>query len=268
MRARQSAASAHRRQPAHAHQANRSWASRITPQGRESHPSLKNHLRSKLRTRGCKVSRALEPVLVKMNLRAQGRPTPSTQSPNALPRPLPAAFVTLAPVADRAALILEPAPFAPRMRQRGLVAPIEQKNDEIECAVGLAGFGAREPDQHRRGVGIAGLAGQEDRLGHRIAVPGRPMGKKARVVIGPQPLVESGDHLVGRGAHDDAPALLARALDEAGQRLVDAPPLEMMKARLHHWPAGPTMTKVRSEPVAISPRLTPPGSCSSVLPAT
>src|SRR5579863_3866442 len=144
MRVRQSAASARRRQPAHAHQANRSWASRITPQGCESHPSLKNHLRSKLRTRGCKVSRALEPVLVKMNLRAQGRPTPSTQSPNALPRPLPAAFVTLAPVADRAALILEPAPFAPRMRQRGLVAPIEQKNDEIECAVGLAGFGARE----------------------------------------------------------------------------------------------------------------------------
>ena len=94
------------------------------------------------------------------------------------------------------------------------------------------------------------------------------MRKKARVIIGPQPLVEGGDHLVGRGAHDDAPALLRRELEQAGQRLIDAPPLEMMKADLAHSPAGPTMTKVRSTPVAISPRLTPPGSCSSVLPAT
>ena len=94
------------------------------------------------------------------------------------------------------------------------------------------------------------------------------MGKKARVVVGPQPLVESGDHLVGRGAHQDAPAFLQRTLEQARQRLIDASPLKMIKADLRHWPAGPTMTKVRSEPVAISPRLTPPGACSSVLPAT
>ena len=81
-------------------------------------------------------------------------------------------------------------------------------------------------------------------------------------------LVESGDHFVGRGAHQDAPTFFQSALEETGQRLIDAPPLEMMKANLGHCPAGPTITKVRSDPVAISPRLTPPGACSSVLPAT
>ena len=94
------------------------------------------------------------------------------------------------------------------------------------------------------------------------------MGKKARVVVGPQPLVQSGDHLVGRGAHEDAPAFLQRTLEQARQRLIDAPLFEMIKPDFRHWPAGPTMTKVRSEPLAISPRLTPPGTCSSVLPAT
>ena len=62
-----------------------------------------------------------------------------------------------------------------------------------------------------------------------------------------------------------------RALEHAGQRLVDAKTFEMMKAKFGHAnfqkdcdgslysPAGPTMTKERSESVAISPRLTPPG---------
>ena len=101
-----------------------------------------------------------------------------------------------------------------------------------------------------------------------IAVASRAVRQEACVVIGPQSLVERRGHLLGPGAHEHPPALLERALENAGQRLIDAPPLEMVKADLAHSPAGPTMTNVRSEPVAISPRLTPPGWCSSVLPAT
>ena len=138
----------------------------------------------------------------------------------------------------------------------------------IERIVGLAGFSAGKPDQHGRGVGVLKLGGQKDRLFHRIAVASRTMRKKTRVVVGPQPFVESGDHFLGRGAHEDASTLLQRTLEQRRQRLVDPSPFEMVKADLRHWPAGPTMTKVRSEPVAIIPRLTPPGWCSSVLPAT
>ena len=44
------------------------------------------------------------------------------ENPN-LARPLPGALVALAPIADRAALVLEPPPFGPRMGERRLVAP-------------------------------------------------------------------------------------------------------------------------------------------------
>src|ERR1700722_9718227 len=185
-----------------------------------------------------------------------------------LPRLFPAALVALAPIADRPAFVLEPPPFAPRVGERRLVPPVEHENDEIERVVSRAGFDAGKPDQHGRGVGVLQFAGQKDRLGHRIAVAGRAMGKKARVVVGPQPFVESGDHLVGRSAHENAPAFLQRTLEQAWQTLIDASLLQMIEPDFRHWPAGPTMTKVRSEPVAISPRLTPPGACSSVLPAT
>ena len=94
------------------------------------------------------------------------------------------------------------------------------------------------------------------------------MRKKARVVVSPKALIERGDHFIGRGANEDASAFVERMLEQEWQRLIHTSPLEMVKAGLSHWPAGPTMTKVRSTPVAISPRLTPPGSCSSVLPAT
>ena len=45
-----------------------------------------------------------------------------------LPRPLPAALVALAPIADRAALVLEAPPFATRLGKRRLVAAIEHEN--------------------------------------------------------------------------------------------------------------------------------------------
>ena len=94
------------------------------------------------------------------------------------------------------------------------------------------------------------------------------MRKEARVVVGPQAIVEGGDHFVGRGAHDDAPALLERALEQAGQRLVDPPPLEMMKADL-----ASLARRADDDEGAVGvgrhqPELTPPGTCSSVLPAT
>ena len=94
------------------------------------------------------------------------------------------------------------------------------------------------------------------------------MRKKACVVVGPQPLVQRGDHFIRRSPDKDAPALVERVLEQGRQRVVNPSPLEMVKANVRHWPAGPTMTKVRSDPVAISPRLTPPGACSSVLPET
>src|SRR5277367_569884 len=102
-----------------------------------------------------------------------------------LPRSFPAALVALAPIADRATLVLEPTPFATRLGKRSLVAPVEHKNDQIERVIALAGFGAGKPDQHGRGVRILEFARQKDRLFHRIAVAGRAMREKARVVVGP-----------------------------------------------------------------------------------
>src|SRR6185437_1889584 len=171
---------------------------------------------------------------------------------SSLPRPLPGALAALAPIADRAPLILEPAPFAARLAKRRLVAPVEHQNDEIERVIRLARFRIQKPDQHGRGVWVPEPARQKDRLGHRVAVAGRAMRKEARVVVGPKALIESGDHFIGGGADKDAPPVLERRLEQGRQRLVDASPLEMVKTNLRHWPAGPTMTKVRSEPVAIS----------------
>ena len=100
------------------------------------------------------------------------------------------------------------------------------------------------------------------------------MGQEARVVIGPQPVVERLDPFRRARADDDAAPFRADTLDQVGQRLVDPAPLEVVEAELAqarrraYSPAGPTMTKVRSESVAISPSDTPPGTCSSVLPAT
>src|SRR5580693_9734998 len=61
------------------------------------------------------------------------------ENPN-LPRLLPAPVVALAPVTDRAALVLEPPPLAPCVGQRRLVASVEHENHEIERLVGLSQF--------------------------------------------------------------------------------------------------------------------------------
>ena len=46
-------------------------------------------------------------------------------APGRLPRPFPAALVALAPIADRAAVVLEPSPFGAGERERRRVAAVE-----------------------------------------------------------------------------------------------------------------------------------------------
>ncbi len=62
----------------------------------------------------------------------------------ASPRLFPTALVALAPIAQRAAFVLEPPPLAAGMGARRLVASVEQQNDKIECVVGVTGFDAGE----------------------------------------------------------------------------------------------------------------------------
>src|ERR1700689_3526505 len=104
-----------------------------------------------------------------------------------LPRSLPAALIALAPIADGAALVLEPPPFATRLGKRRLVASVEHENDEIERVVRLAGFGAGKPDQHGRGVWILEFARQKDRLFHRIPPPPPPPRGETTGGLGPHP---------------------------------------------------------------------------------
>src|SRR5271165_2152781 len=198
-------------------------------------------------------------------------------------RPLPA-VVALSPIAERPPFVSQALPPRARFGDGFPIEPIEKEDDLLECRVPRRLFGAGQEDEHPRVVWVFRQGRQKDRMRCRIAVTPCAVRQEARVIVGPQALVQGGDRAVGGRAHHDTLPCLVGALEKVGQRLIHPTTFEMMESKLAHSgpepfvakaasrcqsysAAGPTRTKVRSDSVAISPRLTPPGTCSSVLPA-
>src|SRR5579875_2245727 len=128
------------------------------------------------------------------------------------------------------------APALPRLRDGGLVVAVEHVANAGE-ALERRALHAIDENEHGRTVGIALAGRQEDRLALGIAVARAAMRQEARLVIGPEQLVQILDALVRARHHQHAIAVLEGALQEPRQRALERRGLQMIEADLAHLPS-------------------------------
>src|ERR1700738_5128898 len=90
----------------------------------------------------------------------------------------------LLPVGQDVPARLGMAPTLARRLDRGGVVAVEQIGAAGEGAEILGGD-AIDQDQHRGAVWVLGLVAEPDRLGRGIAIAGRAVRQKARLIVGP-----------------------------------------------------------------------------------